>query len=61
MSRHDTGADGGPATRRDALPCERRLWERYPARGSDATLSWLEGATERTIRADLRDISGEGA
>ncbi len=61
MSRHDTGTDGGPATRRNAPPCERRLWERYPARGSGATLSWLEGATERTIRADLRDISGEGA
>ena len=40
---------------------ERRLWERYPARESRATLSWLEGTTEKTIHGDLLNISGGGA
>lgn len=40
---------------------ERRLWERYPARESRASLSWVEGAAERTIRGELLNISGGGA
>ena len=39
---------------------ERRLWERYPARESRATLSWLEGTTENTTHGDLLNISGGG-
>jgi hypothetical protein len=40
---------------------ERRLWERYPARESRATLSWLEGTTEHSTHGDLLNISGGGA
>jgi hypothetical protein len=40
---------------------ERRLWERYPARESRATLTWLDGSAERTISGDLLNISGGGA
>ena len=40
---------------------ERRLWERYPARESRGSLSWLEGTTEKTIQGDLLNISGGGA
>lgn len=40
---------------------ERRLWERYPARESRATLTWLEGTTEKTTPGDLLNISGGGA
>src|SRR5262245_36217697 len=39
---------------------ERRLWERYPARESRASLTWLEGADERTVHGDLLNISGGG-
>jgi hypothetical protein len=40
---------------------ERRLWERYPARESRASLSWPEGAAERVVRGELLNISGGGA
>jgi hypothetical protein len=40
---------------------ERRLWERYPARESRATLTWMDGSSQRTIRGDLLNISGGGA
>jgi hypothetical protein len=40
---------------------ERRLWERYPARASQANLTWLEGPDERTIHGELLNISGGGA
>ncbi len=40
---------------------ERRLWQRYPARESRATLSWFDGSTERTLPGELRNISGGGA
>jgi hypothetical protein len=40
---------------------ERRMWERYPARESRATLTWLDGSTERTIPGELLNISGGGA
>jgi hypothetical protein len=40
---------------------ERRLWERYPARESRATLTWHDGPTERTLHGDLLNISGGGA
>jgi hypothetical protein len=40
---------------------ERRLWERYPARESRATLTWSDETGERTIHGDLLNISGGGA
>lgn len=40
---------------------EHRLWERYPARQMRASLSWLEGMTERIARGELLNISGGGA
>jgi hypothetical protein len=40
---------------------ERRLWERYPVRESAASLTWLEGETERSIRGDLLNICVGGA
>jgi PilZ domain len=40
---------------------ERRLWERYAARESRATLTWHDGSSEQTIRGDLLNISGGGA
>jgi hypothetical protein len=39
---------------------ERRLWERYTAPGTVATLTWLRGATEETIRGRLLQIGGGG-
>ena len=39
---------------------ERRLWERYPARESRATVTWLDGPGETTIHGDLLNISGGG-
>jgi c-di-GMP-binding flagellar brake protein YcgR len=40
---------------------ERRLWQRYPARETRATLAWYEQDIERTIPAELLNISGGGA
>jgi c-di-GMP-binding flagellar brake protein YcgR len=40
---------------------ERRLWDRYPVRESRASLTWLEGSAEKTIRGDLLNISAGGA
>jgi hypothetical protein len=40
---------------------ERRLWERYPARATRASLTWIEGGAKRTIPCDLLNISGGGA
>ena len=40
---------------------DRRLWERYPARESQALLTWLAGSNERTVRGELLNISGGGA
>jgi hypothetical protein len=40
---------------------ERRMWERYPARVSRASLSWIEGAGEVTTNGELLNISGGGA
>ena len=40
---------------------ERRLWERYPASGTPASLAWNRGATEEIIRGHLLDIGGGGA
>jgi hypothetical protein len=40
---------------------ERRLWQRYPARESRAVLTWLESDREKTIQAELLNISGGGA
>jgi hypothetical protein len=40
---------------------ERRLWERYPARESRASLTWFEGGDEKTVPGDLLNISGGGA
>lgn len=40
---------------------ERRLWERYPARESRATLTWIDRDGETTVRGDLLNISGGGA
>ena len=39
---------------------ERRLWARYPARESRATLTWLEGTTEKATHGNLLNISGGG-
>lgn len=39
---------------------ERRLWERYPARESRATLTWLDGNAETTTHGELLNISGGG-
>ena len=39
---------------------ERRLWERYPARESRATVTWLDGTAETTVHGDLLNISGGG-
>src|SRR5579883_1484890 len=61
MQGPDARADRPPAARRGARPRESRFWERYPARGPGATLSWLEGACERTIGGELLNIGGEGA
>jgi hypothetical protein len=40
---------------------ERRLWERHPVRESCASLTWLEGDTEKSIRGDLLNICVGGA
>jgi hypothetical protein len=40
---------------------EGRLWQRYPARESRATLMWLDGSTERTMPGELLNLSGGGA
>jgi hypothetical protein len=40
---------------------ERRMWQRYPARESRATLTWLDESAERTIAGVLLNISGGGA
>jgi hypothetical protein len=40
---------------------ERRLWERYPVRESRASVTWREGATEKSICGDLLNICGGGA
>lgn len=40
---------------------ERRMWERYPARVSRATLSWIEGTVEVITHGELLNISGGGA
>jgi PilZ domain len=40
---------------------ERRLWERHPVRESAASLTWLEGETEKSIRGDLLNICVGGA
>ncbi len=40
---------------------ERRLWDRYPARESRASLTWLDGPHETTIHGELLNISGGGA
>ncbi len=40
---------------------ERRFWQRYPARESRATVTWLDGSIERTVRGELLNISGGGA
>jgi hypothetical protein len=40
---------------------ERRLWERHPVRESRASLTWLEGETEKSIRGDLLNICVGGA
>jgi hypothetical protein len=40
---------------------ERRMWERYPARESRATVTWLDGSAEKTTHGDLLNISGGGA
>lgn len=40
---------------------ERRMWARYPARESRASLIWGEGIAERTTHGDLLNISGGGA
>ena len=37
------------------------MWERYPVRESAASLTWLEGETERSIRGDLLNICVGGA
>lgn len=55
-----TGAQDVSATPRLSKRRERRFWERFPARGPSATLTWLEGTTERTIQGDLVNIGGEG-
>jgi hypothetical protein len=61
MKGPDPRADRPPAPPRGARPRERRFWERYPARGPGATLTWLEGVSERTSRGELVNISGGGA
>jgi hypothetical protein len=40
---------------------ERRMWRRYPAREKHAALTWTEGKRERTVPAELLNISGGGA
>jgi PilZ domain len=40
---------------------ERRMWDRYPVRESRASLTWLEGSTEKTLHGDLLNISSGGA
>ncbi len=40
---------------------ERRLWERYPARETRASLSWLGQGGEQTVPGQLLNISGGGA
>jgi hypothetical protein len=40
---------------------ERRLWQRYPARETRATLTWIHDEHERTVRGELLNISGGGA
>jgi hypothetical protein len=40
---------------------ERRMWARYPARESRASLTWGEGIAERTTYGGLLNISGGGA
>jgi hypothetical protein len=61
MKGPDAKAGRPSAARRGARPRDRRFWERYPARGPGATLTWLEGASERMIRGELLNIGGEGA
>jgi hypothetical protein len=40
---------------------ERRMWQRYPSRESQATLTWLDGSIERILPGELLNISGGGA
>ena len=40
---------------------ESRLWVRYPARETRASLAWREGVSERAVRGELLNISGGGA
>lgn len=40
---------------------ERRLWERYPARGMAASLAWHRGTGREVGRGHLLDIGGGGA
>jgi hypothetical protein len=61
MSTPEARADGAPVPRRRRRPRDRRFWERFPACGPRATLTWREGATGRTILGDLVNVGGEGA
>jgi PilZ domain len=40
---------------------ERRLWERYPARETRASLCWLGQGGEQYVSGELLNISGGGA
>ncbi len=40
---------------------EHRLWERYAARETRASLLWLDHEIERTFTGKLVNISGDGA
>jgi hypothetical protein len=40
---------------------ERRIWQRYPARETRATLTWIDGSQEIRVRGELSNISGGGA
>jgi hypothetical protein len=40
---------------------ERRLWDRFPVHESRASLTWLEGETEKSIRGNLLNICVGGA
>jgi hypothetical protein len=61
MSHREPKPDRRSAPRRGAGASDRRFWARYAAHGPRATLTWAEGAAERTIEGDLADIGGEGA